>query len=195
MPRLLGQGPAKPCTAGCFPQHNSDAAESVMTVSPPDPLFALLSLPGGWAPSGSITYACLRCYQDIRAPRRAVGHFLPFPLCHRSESRGRMAPMAGPSCASSSSLGLGPGGGDSFLPSLSFRHTFPPSMPSVPCSPCMDTVKCFFLHFTEEAGAQDRRFCQGHRACEGQGAGSILRSSQIHHPKRLASRMDQLGPA
>lgn len=77
------------------------------------------------------------------------------------------APSDGPSCASSSYLGLGPGAGNSFLPSLS-RFTSPcPVCLLFPAAPRVDPAKCSFLHLAEEeAEAQDNRSCQGHRTCD-----------------------------
>lgn len=116
---------------------------------------------------------------------------IPLPsVCATARSPlAAMAPMVEPSCVSSSYLGLGPGGGNSFLPLLSSLQISLPSVPSVPCSPCMDTAKCFCLHFAEEeAGAQDHRACQGHRACEGQREDPNLRL-----PKLTTQRSWQAG--
>lgn len=139
----MGRSRANYFTAVCFFQRNSDAVESVTTVSPPYPLFALLSLPGRL---DSYRQRYPNLFQKLaghqRPTRVRLGYLFLLPPCHRSLSLGSDG-----SDVSSSYLGLGPGGGNSLLPSLISLQISLSVMPSVPGSPLHESCQVFLFPF------------------------------------------------
>ena len=146
---------------------------------------------GGWAPTGSVTWACLR--RTSEAEKREVSVFLPSSSA-QCPSAARLL-VVSPFCVSSSYTGL-QSQKKSQLPSLTKSSSVLPAQCAF-CSvrPPAQTAKCCFLHFAEEDQAQHHRSRQDHRACVGQRETPNSSLPKSRTPERLAGRRGLAGPA